>query len=270
MKRIAAVFTAVVLCFLTVARASAETTIIGTSKRAMSPNMTSQSFGAKLEETALGCYVADSMRLGSDAEIAIVCGGNLSESLPGGSLTAEDARSVFSGDQEVAVIELTPAQLFDLLEYAVSTVRIDEAELLDRSSGSDCFPQISGFSFEFDVSQMPGQRLRLVTLEDGTKLSRESQKNLTVALPMDALDGTLDFPMLQGLPYKTAGRLSELLIMHIQDQGEIVIPEVGRIHMIGTADDTIYNSLHVGSFLPYVILLVVLVRLVWRSRKSKN
>lgn len=255
------------LCTVNVQAASEA--VIGTSERAMSPNMTAQSFGARLEETALGNYVADGMRLGCGADIAIECGGHLIKSLPGGTLTEQDARAVFAQDLEVAVVELTPGMLFDLLEYAVGELRIDEAEQLDRNSGSDRFPQISGFSFEFDVSQLPGRRLRWVKLADGSELSREDRHVLTAALPMDMLDGTLDFSMLEGLGFRTAGTQSELLIRRIREQGQVTIPETGRITMVGSAEDTLYESLRIGYVLPYILLLVVLFRLVWRKRRRR-
>lgn len=267
-KRITIVLSAVMLWLLTSTQTCVAAAIIGTGERAMSPKMTSQSCGARLGETALGSYAADSMRTGSGADIAILCGGDLVNSLPGGPLTQEDARGVFAQDLEVAVTELTPAQLFDLLEYAVGTAQIDENERLDRSSGSDCFPQISGFSFEFDVSQLPGRRLRRITLADGTRLDREDPGSLTAALPRNMLDGTLGFSMLEGLDCRVIGTQSELLIRHIQEQEQVAIPETGRISMVGAADDTLYSSLHLGTILPYVILLVVLVRLAWRKRKT--
>lgn len=243
---------------------------IGTSERAMSPNMTTQSYGARLEETALGCYVADGMRSGCGTDIAIECGGHLVRSLPGGTLTEEDTRAVFAGDLEVAVVELTADQLFDLLEYAVGELQIDEAERLDRESGSDRFPQVSGFSFEFDVSQLPGRRLRRVTLADGTELSRGDPRILTAALPMDMLDGTLGFSMLEGLDCRAAGTQSELLIRHIREEGQVTLPRTGRITMVGSEEDTLFESLNIGYFLPYILLLVVLFRLVWRKRRGKT
>lgn len=270
MKRLTVILAAVVFGLLCLTEVWAESPAIGTSERAMSPKMTAQSYGARLEETALGNYIADGMRLAGGADIAIECGGHLVKSLPGGTLTEADACAVFSGDLEIAVIELTPDLLFDLLEYAVGEPQIDESERLDRDTGSDRFPQISGFSFEFDVSQLPGRRLRQVKLADGTELSRGDQLTLEAAVPMDMLDGTLGFFMLEGLDYRTIGSQLELLIRHIREEGQVTIPETGRITMVGSAEDTLYESLHIGYFLPYILLLVILFRLIWRKRKKQK
>lgn len=101
----------------------------------MSPNRTTQSYGARVEETALGNYVADAFRQAAGTDIAIECGGHLVKSLPGGDLTAADAAAVFDRDRMVVAVELTAGQLFALLEHGVGTLDIDEAEQLEPGVG---------------------------------------------------------------------------------------------------------------------------------------
>lgn len=259
-------FVLVMLLCVTGASAAA----IGTSQGAMSPRVTSQSYGARLQEVPLGSYVADGMRSAAGTDIAIECGGHLVKALPGGEVTEEDARAVFAGDLDIAVVELTPAMLFDLLEHAVGYGQINEEEQLDKETGFDGFPQISGFSFEFDVSQLPGRRLRAVTLDDGRELSRGDDLVLTAALPVDMLDGSLGFDMLKGLTYEVIGTQSALLIDHIREQGQITAPARGRITMQGFEQKTIYEKWNVGLYLPYVILLILLFRLPWRNKRKRG
>ena len=244
--------------------------VIGSSPRAMSPNPTQQSCGARFQETALGSYVADGMRLAAGTDIAIECGGHLVSSLPGGKITEEDVRRVFAGDVEVVAVELTCRQLFDLLEYGVGAAQIDEAEQLDLSSGSDCFPQISGFTFEFDVSQLPGQRLRRVELDQGGEISREDERLITAAIPEDLLSGALGYAGLTGVGGRTVNRQGALLASHIAGQGQVSIPTGGRITMVGTADNTLYNTFQIGTQLPYILLIAVLFRLAWRKTRRKR
>ena len=253
-----------VLCGLAVAAlctggAAADGAALGSSPRAMSPNPTEQSYGTRLQETALGSYAADGMRLAAGTDIAIECGGHLVNPLPGGPITEADVRQVFAGDVEIVAVELSCAQLFDLLEYGVGTAQIDEAERLNKSSGSDCFPQISGFSFEFDVSQLPGRRLRRVELEGGGGLP-------TASLLEDLLDGSLGYAGLSGVEGRLVGRQRELLTAHIAAQGQVAVPKGGRITMVGASDATLYDTLQIGVLLPYILLAVVLVRLLWRRR----
>ena len=44
------------------------------------------------------------------------------------------------------------------MEQAVSGTAIDAAERIDPARGSDAFPQTSGFSFTYDISQVLGRR----------------------------------------------------------------------------------------------------------------
>lgn len=252
--------------FLLLSSAGAAGSVLGSSEGAMSPNVTSRSYGARLQETALGCYVADSLRAGTGAQLSIVCGGLLVQSLPGGTITAGDVQAVFRQNQPVRVVTIQAQTLFQVLEQAVSHARLGEDEQLDPESGADQFPQISGFSFVFDVSQLPGRRVREVVLEDGTVLERTDTRSFTLAVPEDMVDGTLGFSALEDALGAAAGTLSGWLARHIQDQGQVRIPETGRITMLGAAH-SLFEQFHMGALLPYVLLLVLLIRLPWLRRR---
>lgn len=252
------------------AAAASGAAVIGSSTRAMSPNRTTQSYGARVEETALGNYVADAFRQAAGADIAIECGGHLVKSLPGGDLTAADAAAVFDRDRMVVTVELTAGQLFALLEHGVGTLDIDEAEQLDPESGFDGFPQVSGFSFVYDVSQKPGRRVRSVTLDGGAALSAGETRTLTAALPADMLDGSLGFSMLEGLPARPVGLQSELLSSLIAGQQEVSIPETSRAVVLGTAEHTLFEALHARFWLPYLILIILVIRLPMQRHRARN
>lgn len=273
-RLIARVLSAVILCalFLLPAAYAADGAegVLGTSARSMSPKQTAQSYGARLQETALGNLAADGMREASGARIAIACGGNLVKALGGGAITREDVRAVFAEDERIGVVEMTADCLFDVLEEAVGQVRIDEREWLDADSGFDGFPQISGFSFTYDASQLAGRRVRTVRLDDGTALSRGSEQLLTAALPESMTDGTLGFSMLKGLPVRYSGTQAQALADHIGALGEVTPPKTGRITVLGTAERTIYSTFHVGSVLPYVIILILLIRLPGLRGRERN
>lgn len=257
------------VCLLLLPAAGAAGPVLGSSPGAMSPNVTARSYGARLQETALGCYVADSLRAGTGAQLAIVCGGLLAQSLPGGTITAGDVQAVFGADQPVWVVTIQAQTLFQLLEQAVSHAQLGEDELLDPDSAADQFPQISGFSFVFDVSQLPGRRVREIILEDGTALEQTDPRSFTLAVPQDMTDGTLGFSALEGAAGTAAGTLSELLASYIQGQGQVMIPDTGRITMLGSADQTLFEQFHMGTLLPYILLLALLIRLPWRRRRQR-
>ncbi|WP_191398143.1 5'-nucleotidase C-terminal domain-containing protein [Flavonifractor sp. An306] len=257
------------VCFLPLSAAGAASPVLGSSTGAMSPNRTTQSYGAQLQETALGCYVADSLRAGTGAQLSIICGGLLVQSLPGGTITSDDVKAVFQQDQPVLVVTIQAEALFQLLEQAVSYAQLGEDELLDPDSSAEQFPQISGFSFVFDVSQLPGRRVREITLEDGSPLERTDTRSFTLAVPRNMTDGTLGFSVLEGAAGTAAGTLSELLSSYVQGQGQVIIPETGRITMLGSAGQTLFEQFHMGAQLPYVLLLILLIRLPWRRRRQQ-
>ena len=244
--------------------------VLGTSVRSMSPKQTAQSYGARLQETALGNLVADGMRAASGTQIAIACGGNLVKALGGGVITLEDVQAVFAEDQRIGVVEMTADCLFDVLEEAVGYVRLDEREWLDADSGFDGFPQVSGFSFTYDASQLAGRRVRAVRLDDGTVLSRGAERLLTVALPESMTEGTLGFSMLAELPVRYSGTQAQALADHIGALVEVTPPKTGRITVLGTMERTIYSTFHVGSFLPYVVILILLIRLPLLRGRERN
>lgn len=244
--------------------------IIATASRAMSPNATSRSLGARLEETALGNYVADAFRLGTACDIAAVPGSLLARGLPGGDLTKEDAAAVFAQAQTVVSVELTEGQLFELMEEGVEDLVLSEAERLDPDSASDRFLQISGFSVTYDVSQRPGHRVRSVEKDDGTALSRDGEERLTAAVPEVMCSGALDYAVLRGAETVPVGAASELLSSHIAAQEQVEIPELGRYETLGTSDQTLYDRLRVSSWLPYLIVVIVVVRLSLQRHRARE
>lgn len=246
-------------------------TVLGVSGGAMSPRRTSVSYGSRVEETALGDFVADALRVETGAAVAVVCGGHLKESLPGGELTKTSVYAVFEEDHTVGVAELPVSLFFEVLEHAVGQTAIDEAERIDPNSGFDGFPQVSGFRFTYDVSQPTGERVREVTLDDGRSLSATDQGTVTLAAPGDLLRGELGFTMLRGTAYSEVGTQAELLAAYIASRpGEISRPDTGRIQVVGTADNSIYRSLGIGKFLPYMILIALLVTLPRQKNRERN
>ena len=255
-KRIFLWCIAAVCIFCSVSYAAGE--VIGYNTRAMSPRPTSVSYGARVEEVTLGNYVADAVRDGTGAQFALVCGGHLENSLLPGELTEEDVSGIFGRESSVMTVQVTPEQLWHLLSFCISTLQLNEEECLDAESGSDFFPQVSGLEICFDVSQAPEKRLRTIALEDGTELKPDDDKSLLRAAISEELVAYAD-----DLPEepKTAGTEEQLLIGYIRRQGTVSVPEVGRIRMIGSADQTIFSNWKLGHILPYLLLVVLLLQL---------
>lgn len=241
--------------------------VIATSTRAMSPNPTTNSLGARVEETALGDYVADAMRAAAGTEAALVSGDCLEKSLPGGDITEEKAREAVRETERVVALEVTEKELFSLLERGVGTLRLTEEETIDSTSGWDGFLQISGFSITFDLSQKPGKRVTEVVLDTGESLSRSGERPVEVAVTegIGNLYGTLD---MEGA--REVGTLGDILCGYLEAQGEVEIPALGRMEVRGDQGETLYEMVHAQIWLPFLILLILLIRLPRQKGKERN
>ena len=235
--------------------------VVAVSEGAMTPRATTQSYGARVTETALGDLTADAFRQAGQTDVAIACGGHLGNSLPGGTITLADVYQVFA----VVSVTITAGELYDLMEQTVSGTAIDGAERIDPARGSDAFPQASGFSFTYDISQVPGRRMVEIRLEDGTELDPAEKRTLTLAAPAELLDGTLGVTLPGGGQQTVLGREAELTAAYLAGQvGTVARPRLGRMTVIGTADHSLYRSWNVDRCLPYLLLACLLVALLTR------
>ncbi|MFW5868630.1 MAG: 5'-nucleotidase C-terminal domain-containing protein, partial [Armatimonadota bacterium] len=74
-------------------------------------------------ETNLGNAITDAMRLVSGAPIALHNGGGIRASIDEGPITLEDVLQVLPFGNEVATLELTGAQLREILQRSISEPR---------------------------------------------------------------------------------------------------------------------------------------------------
>ena len=109
----------------------------------------------RTQETNIGNFVADMMRRGTGADVAILNSGTLRTDaiIDAGILRMKDLVNLLPMMDALAVLRLTGAQLLDALENGVS--------LYPRLEGR--FPQVSGVRFAFDAK-----------LESGGRVVRES------------------------------------------------------------------------------------------------
>ncbi len=105
----------------------------------------------RTEETNLGNFIADVMRRGTDADVAILNSGTLRADciMPVGDMKMKDLVSILPMVDETIVIEMNGPQLLKALENGVSQY--------PRLEGR--FPQVSGVQFTFDAALEPGSRI---------------------------------------------------------------------------------------------------------------
>jgi 2',3'-cyclic-nucleotide 2'-phosphodiesterase (5'-nucleotidase family) len=106
-------------------------------------------------EAAIGDLFADAIRFTTGAEIAIINGGGLrGEKVypPGSEITRRDVFAELPFGNHVAVLAIGGKGVRAAIENGIS--------LLPRHAGR--FPQISGMSFEADLSRPPGERVTAI------------------------------------------------------------------------------------------------------------
>ena len=108
-------------------------------------------------ECAMGNLVADAMldRVAAQGiDVAIQNGGGLRATIDSGEITMGEVFTVLPFQNTLATFQLSGAGIIEALENGVSAV----------ADGAGRFPQVSGMSYTFDVSQEPGSRISEVMI----------------------------------------------------------------------------------------------------------
>ncbi len=106
--------------------------------------------------------------------VAIENGGGFRGSVPNGKITLEHIVNALPYANTVRIKEITPAELYTMLEGYVSSVTAQDAETgFLTASYSGSFPQIGGMRFRYDPNKPEGEKIEIVSLIQGnTDLDR--------------------------------------------------------------------------------------------------
>ena len=119
--------------------------------------LTSERAKVRGEETALGNLIADAMRQGVKADVAITNGGGIrgDKSYEAGvMLPRRDIQSELPFGNRTVKLQVRGAQLLDALEHGVSKVE----------EGAGRFPSTSGLAMTWSRTAPPGQRVKSVSV----------------------------------------------------------------------------------------------------------
>jgi len=198
-------------------------------------------------ETALGDFVADSLRVKYGTDLALLTGGGIRDTFPArgyepadpslrrpspdGSgpydVTLGDALSVFPFNNSVVTTKVTGRNLWTALENGVSGYPSDGR-----------FPQISGFRFVFDPAQPVGQRIVSVTTADGRAIAADdtTYSLTTVDFLVNGGDGYLGLfsPTTAVVRDVLADVFAAAVMAESKSNGLVRIPTLdGRITRVG-------------------------------------
>ena len=164
------------------------------------------------QETNLGDLLADIIRSYARAEVAFVNGGGIRAGIKGGPITIEDVMMVDPFGNQLATVELTGAQLMDVLRHDAS---------LPRPDGG--FLQVSGLALAIRGTDVVGVKVA------GQPLQPE--KTYKVALSEFLLTGGNGYTTFaQGRnPRKLGITMLDIATQGLQTMGTVKEPEGGRI-----------------------------------------
>ena len=162
------------------------------------------------EETRIGNLLTDAMLAYTDADIALLNGGNIrgENSYPEGTrVTRRMVSDTLPYRNRIALVQLSGEQLYQVMEHSVSAI--------DESKGR--FLQVAGLSVEYDPNQPPGSRI-IDLKHDG--FSVKPTQTFRVAITDYIANGGDDFGMLTQVPRLTFNNrqgalLSEVFVVYL-------------------------------------------------------
>jgi 5'-nucleotidase len=193
----------------------------------------------RLQETAIGNIVADSMRWRYGTQLALTNGGGLRASLPSSYLPMDttlrrntpgyaagppfdlvigDAFTVLPFGNIVVTRTVTGALLWQALEHSVAAI----------PAANGRFAQISGFKFTYDAARPAGSRVVSVTLDDGTPIPPDATE-YSFATNDFVNAGGDGYTMFVGVHGVTREVMADVLLEYIRDRGTISPVTEGRI-----------------------------------------
>ena len=174
-------------------------------------------------ETTMGNLIADALKSGLNADIAIINGGGIRGNrlyLPGTILTKRDVQEELPFGDIAVLVEITGEQLLKTLEYCLGKI--------DIKSGS--FPQLSGMRVIYEADHIFGDRVCEV-LVDGKPV--DAQKTYKLALNDFLLrggDGNMGLKQAKVLIGPGVGPLlTSVVIDYLKAAGSVDMMLEGRI-----------------------------------------
>lgn len=168
-------------------------------------------------ESSLGSFVADVLREASAADIAFENAGGLRADLPAGVVTNGNVLDALPFLNSLVVCDMTIAQIREVLEQGLS---------LERG-----LIQVSGLRATYDLSRPIGTRL--ITLQIGDR-PVDDQKTYRVATNSFLAEGGDLYQTFPGVKQSGTGKsLSDVVIEYFQKHGEVPLPKMGRLILVG-------------------------------------
>lgn len=173
------------------------------------------------QETNLADMLADSMKEAGNADLALMNGGGIRESIPQGEISLYKIGKMLPFSNSLVTIELKGDMIYKAVERGLRVY---------PSDANGPFLQVSGIRYVFDASKNAGERLVSVTI-NGKPLDRN--KYYKVATNDYMYNGGDDYKELKDAKVLSrGGLLKDVLAEYIKSKGEVAPAEEGRIKVI--------------------------------------
>jgi len=207
---------------ITEARGDQLSTVLGTSEVELDARFNSN----YADDTRMGNLITDAFRWKTGADVAITnAGGIRSNSVYGpGEITAGDVYSVLPFGNSLVTVELTGAEIKQLLASQVTTARSGEF-------GAQAQLQVSGVQYEWADNDFlaPEDRIRDAYV-NGEPLDEDETYTVTVNSYMAGWSGSVleDAPRVSS----TEALYGTVTAEYIQDQGTVAPEDIDRIRRV--------------------------------------
>lgn len=171
----------------------------------------------RTKETNLGDFIADAIKDEIGADVTIVNGGGIRESIAKGIITKGDVLTVFPFTNFIVKIEVTGQDIVDALEHGLS----------DTPNEAGKFPQIAGMTVKYDSTKDAGEKVVEVKINEETIELNKTYQLATNDFMSIGGDGYI---MFEGKTRtEERGLLSDVFEDAIRAQGTIAPQADGRM-----------------------------------------
>ena len=175
-------------------------------------------------ECLSGNIVADALRTVpfKEAQIAIINGGALRNSLPGGPVSPGNVLATLPFQNTPLITKMDGTVLLQALEHGVATY----------GAGEGCFLQVSGLRYAFKPANKPGSRITKVEVlgKNGQWRPLDKQQTYQVVTVDFLAKGGDGFAMFPALKWKEGDKLAnDVLRVYLQRQSPVTVALQGRI-----------------------------------------
>lgn len=218
------------------------------------------------EECELGSTVADALKAATGADAALVTGGDLVGDLAEGLVRQADIAQVFAADEPLAVAMLTPAALWEMLEWSVHAIVVDPntETVVEEASDFGGFCHVSGLKLVYDASAPAGERVQSITLDDGRKLDKmDGNTVLRVCAAESLFAGAYDYPV---HPAEIANdTLCSALGAYVAAHRTLPVSDAVRIVALGARENALSGLIPRWALLAGAAVLIVLIAVPGRK-----